>query len=116
MQRIETLFLLKIDARQPIDSFVPHDGRNVPFDDCFDGTACTAVHSIRQFKVADRKFGLIYMEMQSVQARIIHAMILLQLGIQPGNGIEVLTLVRVKQHLTEVRIFEFGMARFDRGN
>jgi hypothetical protein len=87
---------------------------DVALDDPGDGAPGPVVHPVGQFEIAHGKLGLVDMVVEGVEFGFIEPMVLRQLGVEPGDGIEPLPLKGVVQGLPEIEIlqlFRSGLTR-----
>ena len=106
LQRIAHLSLLEMYARESIGGIVTHLFIDGTLEDRADRPACTMMHAVAQFEIAQCKFGIIDVRVERVQLRLIEPGVLRNLGIEALERFEVVTLVGVKQRFAKIRIVQ----------
>ena len=81
------------------------------FQHGLDGPSGTVVHAVVELEVADRELGAVDVKVQRIECRLVETVVLGQLGIQPLQGIEVLSLIGVIERLAEVEVPQVGTRR-----
>ena len=107
MQCIRELVLLKVDPGQPVRGIVTYDLIHRALENGPDRTSCTVVHSVTQFKIAERKFSVVDMVIERVEFRLVYLTVLFDFGIKALECFEEQSLVRIIERLTEVQILQF---------
>ncbi len=105
---VQRLLLVEVDLRQPVPGLVAHRLFDVPLDDRRDRPPGPTVHAVGQFEISDGELGLTDVAVEGVELRLIEAVVLRQLGVEPGNGLEPLPLIGVVQGLAEIEVLQFS--------
>ena len=67
-----------------------------------------------ELEISDREFGVVDVKVKRVQAGLVESVIHHQLGVEPLDCIEELSLVGVKQRFAEIQVFQVnGRGRGD---
>jgi hypothetical protein len=64
------------------------------------------VHPVTQLEIAKSKLGVVDVIVERVEFGFVHAIVLLDLGVQLLQGIEPEALLRVVQRLTVLQVFQ----------
>jgi hypothetical protein len=62
------------------------------------------VHAVVELEVADREFGVVDVKMKRVESGLVEAVVHGELGVEPLDGIEKLSLVGVIERLAEIEV------------
>ena len=108
VQRVVELALLEVDAREPKRGVVAHCFVDGALEHGLDRAAGAMMHAIVQLEVADRELGLAQVAVQRIELRLVEAVMLAELGIEPLERFEVVPLMRVVQRLAEIQSREVG--------
>ncbi len=106
-QRVGDLILLKVNAREPVRRVVANSFVDSPFEHGFDSSPCTVVHPVAKLEIAQGELRVIDVIIECVELGLVEVIVLLDLGVEPLERIEELSLVRVIQRLAEVQILQF---------
>ncbi len=100
-----------MDTREPKGGFVAHAFVDVAFEHGGDRAAGSMVHPVTQLEVADRELRLVDVMVQRVERRLVQAVVLRELGVEPFQRIEVASLIRVVERFPEIQIPETVVRR-----
>src|SRR5947209_4375341 len=106
MRRVVKLALLEVDAGKPERCLVSYGFIDGTLEHCLDSASCALVHAVVEFKVADREFGVIDVVVQRVEFGLVKTVVHAELGVEPLDCIEILSLEGVIQRFAEIEISE----------
>src|SRR5438270_8219191 len=104
MRRVVKLALLEVDAGKPERCLVSYGFIDGTLEHCLDSASCALVHAVVEFKVADREFGVIDVVMQRVEFGLVKTVVHAELGIEPLDCIEILSLEGVIERFAEIEV------------
>jgi hypothetical protein len=64
------------------------------------------VHAVVELEVADRELGVVDVKMKRVECGLVESVVHGELGIEPLECIEILSLVSVIKRLAEIEVFQ----------
>src|SRR5262249_28485848 len=102
VQRILGLILLKLDASQTVRRLVLYRLLHIRIEHCPDRPPGTQMHPVAELEVADRKVRLPDVILERIELRLVDATVLSKLGIEPFQGIEILSLIGLVQRFAEI--------------
>ncbi len=105
-QGVAGLVFLEVNLRQPKRRFIANGFFDVAAENGPDRTPRSVVHPIVEFEVANRELSVIDIGLEGVQLGLVHPVMLTDLGVQALQCFEVAPLIRVKERLSEVGVFE----------
>src|SRR5258708_37085567 len=98
------LTLLEVNAGEPERGLVSSRLIDGPFEHRLDGAPCALVHAIVELKVADREFGVVDVIVKRIKFGFVQNVVLGELGVEPLECIEILSLVGVIERLAEIEV------------
>ena len=115
MLRIVELTLLEVDAGEPERGLVSHGFIDGAFEHRLDGAPGALVHAVVELEVADRKFGVVDVIVQRIEFGLVETAIHRELGVEPLECIEKLSLVGVIERLAEIEVLQVAARRWKGG-
>jgi hypothetical protein len=109
LQRFLQLILLKVDPRQPIGCLVTHHLFDIALQYGRNRSARTVMHAVVEFEIADGKLRVIDVIIQRIEERLVHAVMLRQLGVEPFKRIEVEPLLGIEDCFAKVEILQLRL-------
>ena len=111
IQGVDRLVFLEVYFCQTEDGFVAYRLLYVALDNRRDGPAGTQVHPVCQFEITHSKLGMVDVVIKGIQFGFIDTMVLCQLGVESGDGIEPVLLKGVVKRLSEIKILQHLRSR-----
>ena len=93
-----------MDAGKPERGLVSYRLIDGTFEHRLDGAPCALVHAVIELEVADREFGVVDVKMKRVECGLVESVIHGELGVEPLECIEILSLVGVIERLAEIEV------------
>ena len=115
VQRIVELILLEVDAGEPERGLVSHGFIDGAFEHRLDGAPGAVVHAVVELEVADREFGVVDVIVQRIEFGLVETAVHGELGVEPLERIEELSLLRVVERLAEIEVVQRLVARATAG-
>src|SRR5262249_30864762 len=102
------LIPLEVDPRESERSLISHGFIDGTLEHPLDRASGALVHAVVQFEVADRKLGVADVIVESIECGLVDSSMQRDLGIEPLECIEILSLVGAIERLSEIEIFQVG--------
>jgi hypothetical protein len=93
-----------VDAGEPERGLVANGFVDGAFEHRLDGAPRAAVHAVAELEVADREFGVVDVKVKRVESGLVESVIHGELGVEPLDRIEELSLVGVIKRLAEKEV------------
>jgi hypothetical protein len=93
-----------VDAGEPERGLVSYRLIDGTFEHRLDGAPCALVHAIVELEVADREFGVVDVIVKRIEFGFVQNVVLGELGVEPLECIEILSLVGVIERLAEMEV------------
>ncbi len=106
VQRIVELTLLEVDAGEPESGLVAYGFIDGAFEHRLDGAPRAVVHAVVELEVADRELGVVDVVVKRIESGLVETAVLRELGVEPLECIEELSLVSVIERLAEIEVPE----------
>ncbi len=96
-----------MNSRQPVGGIISYDIIDGSFEYGLDGPPGFVMHAITQLEVTQGKIGIVDMVIKSIELRFVEPVMLLYLGVESLERLEIEPLVCVIECLAEVKILQF---------